>query len=153
MTFYTSNTDILEVEYEVKRISRGRYGFSGFLDFKTDLDDSVLVDVSLKRSQRREGPYRDTSMKAPNVTLSTAMNVYYKLMIMDTVAECCENAPVFKKRFEAPLTKRRVIINECEMSQDGMPLIMPDGFYLLRTSFFGDNFHAYLDTLILITNE
>ncbi|XP_075166952.1 uncharacterized protein LOC142239073 [Haematobia irritans] len=152
MTFFTSNSDILGMEYEIERIDRGRYGFSGFLDFKRDFDDNVLVEVTLQRSKDKSGPFKPMPMKIDNVTLSTAMNMFYKTMIMDAVAECCDNAPVFEGRFVAPLTKRRVQINKCEVSTDGLPDIMLEGYYKLRTTFFADDFSGYLDTLVYIEN-
>lgn len=152
VTTYSSNTDAFDMDIQVKRLGRGRFGFDGFVDIKIDLDDDVLIEGGLQRSKTKDGPYADMPFKIYNVTFTIGMNVFYKSLAMPTAQKCAENAPVFNT-FKAPLTKRLVIIDDCEFDVDTWPDIVMDGYYILRTSLYSTTFNAYWDTVAYVENN
>lgn len=66
-----------DLALNVMRIDRGRYGCSGFIEFKTDLhDNEVRVGVIVQRSFYRSGPYKILPMKVENETLPIIFYIY-----------------------------------------------------------------------------
>ncbi|XP_073848862.1 uncharacterized protein [Musca autumnalis] len=152
ITTFTSNPDCVEMNATVHRIDRGRYGYSGYLNFNSDMGEDILILVTVQRSIQKEGSFGYLPFLGYNVTLPVAMNLYYKPLLMKSVQQCCENAPVFEKSFTPPITKRNISINKCELSNEALPLIMLDGYYKLRTTFFGNDFYGYMEALAYVEN-
>ncbi|XP_061395980.1 uncharacterized protein LOC133331612 [Musca vetustissima] len=149
--YYTSNPEVADIKLNAQRIDRGRYGASGFIDLKIDLyEDDVRIQFLLQRSQFRSGPFTTMPMKIENETLSTAVNVFYRNMIMEEAQKCCENAPYFNDTFKPPLTKRLVTLNQCSVSLEKLPNYMMDGYYITRTSVYGRDWYGYLETLAYV---
>lgn len=152
VTTYSSNTDAFDLDIQVRRIGRGRFGFIGFIDIKIDLDDDVVIEGGLKRSKTKDGPYADMPYQIENVTLTMGMNIYYKSLVMPTVKKCVENAPVFDI-FKAPLTKRFINIDNCEFDVGSWPDIAMEGYYLVQTTLHSTKFTAYWDTIAYVENN
>ncbi|XP_061395981.1 uncharacterized protein LOC133331613 [Musca vetustissima] len=149
--YYASNPELADIELNVQRIDRGRYGCSGFIDFKVDInEEDVRLEFILQRSQFKSGPFTTMPMKIDNETLTTALNVFYKNIIMEDAQECCENAPYFNGTFKGPLTKRRVTLNQCSISSEKLPSYMMDGYYITRTSVYAKDWYGYLETLAYV---
>lgn len=96
VSYYTSDPNMADLALNARRIDRGPYGCSGFIEFKTDLhDNEVRVGVIVQRSLYRSGPYKILPMKVENETLPIIFNIFYKNIIMEDARKCCENCPFF----------------------------------------------------------
>lgn len=151
MGYFTSNASIADIELNAKRIDRGRYGCSGFIEAKVDIyDEDVRVELIVKRSAFRSGPYTTLPMKIDNETLPTVFNVFYKNVVMEDAQKCCENAPYFEGNYVGPLTKRRVVLNECTIDTEKLPSYMMEGYYITRTTVYAKDWYGYLETLVYV---
>ncbi|XP_061401026.1 uncharacterized protein LOC133336759 [Musca vetustissima] len=131
----TTDPDIADIAVKEKRIGRGLYAFSGFLDFKTDLDDSTVVDVRVYRSStEREQDYQLTPFVIDNETLTNFINFHYKAYIMPSIKECAPDAPQFEgdDEFEPPFSKMRIDVNDCDVPVDGFPNLLEYGLYKIE---------------------
>ncbi|XP_073846828.1 uncharacterized protein isoform X2 [Musca autumnalis] len=150
VTLTSSNLDVLDGDLKVIRISRGSFAISGHFDIKQDIDDSSLVEGVILRRTSATDEYRPFPFDITNQTFSEAMNKYYKPLVMDSVAECTTNAPVFDE-FESPLSKRYVKVDKCQLSTDNMPSHMPEGFYKILIKLHGAT-EACIETIFEIEN-
>lgn len=66
----------------------------------------------------------------------SALNTFYKDMLMDTLKECSD-MPVFEDKFVPPLEKKTYTLTKCQFSQDGFPNHLPEGFYKIVVSGYG----------------
>ncbi|XP_065368985.1 uncharacterized protein LOC135961413 [Calliphora vicina] len=149
MSSGSSNPDILDLKYEIVRLGRGKYGFSGFMDFKVDFYDDVKVGGTIERSRYRDGPYSMFPMGIQNESLSSVMNKYYKHILQPVAEKCCENAPIITNTFKEPLTKRNITINNCALSTDNLPNVIMEGYYRLRVTLTGPA-DIYVETISLV---
>ncbi|XP_073844951.1 uncharacterized protein [Musca autumnalis] len=128
----TTDPDIADIAVKEKRLGRGLYAFSGFLDFKKDLDDSTVVDVRVYRSStEREQDYQLTPFVIDNEILTNFINFHYKAYIMPTIKECAPAAPQFEgdEEFVAPFGKKRIDVTDCDVPVDGFPNLLEYGLY------------------------
>lgn len=135
---HNGDLSVMEFNLTVVKIKRGEYAMNGWLDIRQDMDDSLFLEMKFFTSQTG-GPnavWKKMSMEMRNSSLTTFMNKHYKTMVMESLKECTENAPVFDE-FEAPLTKRLIKINNCIFKSDNMPAQMAKGFYKLPWKFSG----------------
>ncbi|XP_075166706.1 uncharacterized protein LOC142238864 [Haematobia irritans] len=131
----SSNPAIADISVKEKRIRRGLYAFSGFLDFKTDLYDTSLIDVKVYRSStERDEDYQITPFVIENEILTNFINFHYKAYIMEAIKECAPSAPQYGGDYEfaAPFEKVRIDVNECGVPTDGFPNIMEYGLYKIE---------------------
>ncbi|KNC27325.1 hypothetical protein FF38_07242 [Lucilia cuprina] len=152
MTSGSSNTDILDLKYDIVRLGRGKYGFGGFMDFKVDFYDDVKIGGTIERSKYRAGPYSMFPMSIQNESFSSVMSKYYKHILQPVLEKCCDNAPIVKDKFEAPLTKRYVSLNNCALTTDNLPNVIMEGYYRLRLTFSGP-LNAYVETLSFVETK
>ncbi|XP_065368983.1 uncharacterized protein LOC135961412 [Calliphora vicina] len=152
LTSGTSDPDIVDLKLEIVRLGRGKYGFSGFMDIKVDLYDDLKIGGSIERSKYRNGPYSKFPMGVENEPLASAVNKFYTLILQPEAEKCCENAPIFKSKFVAPLEKRNVTINNCALSTDNLPNVIMEGYYRLRLTSSGP-VDVFVEALSLVENK
>lgn len=137
IVFTTTNPDIVEADLEVVRISRGVFGFSGFVNFKEDLEESVIVEANFYRDKYCDKQYEIQPYSVSNTTLPKAMENYYKSYLMDSLKDCATDAPIFED-FEPPLSSRCVVLDKCQISTENLPSHMDDGCYLVSVNMYGN---------------
>lgn len=152
LTSGTSNPDLFDLKYEIVRLGRGRYGFSGFMDVKMDLYDDVKVRGTIERSKYRTGPYTMFPMSIESEPLSDVLNKYYKHILQPVTEKCWQNAPIARGKFVEPVTKRYVKINNCVLSTDNLPNIIMEGYYRFRLTLSGP-FEVYVEALSLVETK
>ncbi|KAM7348632.1 uncharacterized protein ACRADG_007910 [Cochliomyia hominivorax] len=121
--------NILFVDLHVTRPSRGVYAVSGIVDIREDLTDQFLLGVSIYYSPTGNSEFIKTPFNIPECNVTTLYNKYYKEIVIDSVAQCSDQAPSSKDLFQAPLTKRTIEVNNCLISNENMPSKMRPGFY------------------------
>lgn len=132
-TGISSDPSVIDLSYKVDRISRGVYGISGYFNLSVDLDDETIINATLFRSNRINGPFIKTPM-AYIQPLSKAMNGIYKNSCMESMHKCVisGNAPYFEDTFEPPLTARSIVLDKCVFSTDNLPNNLAQGYYMFR---------------------
>ena len=48
---------------------------------------------------------------------------------MDSLAQCSENLPIFKDKWEPLFAKQKYSLNKCQISTDNFPSYLPKGTY------------------------
>ncbi|XP_073828208.1 uncharacterized protein isoform X2 [Musca autumnalis] len=130
METYSANESLLKFDLTIERVSRGVYAFTGDLIMTIDVneEDDSYIEACAARSHNGVSDYRMLPFKMPRQHLFTAMNTFYKEILMETLSEC-SNLPVFEDKFEPPLRKGVYTITKCQFSQDGFPNHVAEGFY------------------------
>ncbi|KAM7344646.1 uncharacterized protein ACRADG_011289 [Cochliomyia hominivorax] len=148
----TTNADLFEAELEIVRVARGIFGFSGYVNIKEDLDDSVIVEANFYRDKYCDEDYEIQPYSVSNTSLTSAMNDFYKPYVMDGLEECATDAPFFEE-FVAPLTKRCLVMNECKMSNENLPSHMDDGCYLVSINLYAQTAVATINVYAVVEKE
>ncbi|EDX02852.1 uncharacterized protein LOC6525924 [Drosophila yakuba] len=131
----TSNETVAGGETHLEREGRGEYTMSGYLYFNVDLPEEFEVEVSIYRSNDGGATYKIEPYSVPRTGLYTAMNTFYKDIIMSSAAKC-SNFPQFKDKLE-PVTAQKFTYNKCVLSVDGFPTYVSDGIYKFEIKSYG----------------
>lgn len=148
----TSNPDIIDVKFEIVRLGRWQYGYSGFIHFKVDLYDDIKITATMERSQYRAGPYTMFPMGMEYQKLSDVMNLYYKPLVQPEALKCWDNPPIVEGKFKPHLAKRYIKITNCTIPTDNMPNILMEGYYKARLLLSGP-VDVFSETLVLIETK
>lgn len=140
----------MDVDFSVERISRGQFGFSGFINIMEDLYDDTKVSGFIERSKFKSGPFMKMPMSLENLSLTETMNTFYKDIAMPSLQNCSINAPYFEDEFVAPLTIRKILMDKCNFMTDNLPSVMMEGYYRLTFNLHKDQMKAYVISLVLV---
>ncbi|XP_023302578.2 uncharacterized protein LOC111684597 [Lucilia cuprina] len=127
----TSNNNC-DMAWQISQPTRGTFAVTGFLDFKEDINtDNAKGWVNIYYSSNAIS-YMLTPFRIPPTVFTDGVNFLYKNYLMDSVKECCENPIDFEDKFVQPLTKRRMICENCLLPSDNFPSHMRMGFYKME---------------------
>ncbi|XP_017044436.1 uncharacterized protein LOC108090332 isoform X2 [Drosophila ficusphila] len=136
---FSSDLKLVKPEAKVVRMGRSEIGLSGSLDWNYDATDETTVEVIVFRSS--SGDKRDYKMlpwAAPKQPYYDYLNTYYKDLFMKDFASC-SNLPQFKHKFQPPWLKQKYYAEKCLVNGDGLPDLMPPGYYKLIFNCTGPN--------------
>lgn len=126
----STTPDILDTSLRKVRISRGVFGFSGFINMKQDFDtDLQTYEVQVYYSSNGIS-YALSPFRIPPTPMTKVMNKEYKLYAKDALDKCCTNAPQFD-RFVSPMTARNMICENCQLFTTNFPSVLRSGYYKL----------------------
>ncbi|XP_037955990.1 uncharacterized protein LOC119685705 [Teleopsis dalmanni] len=137
-----SGTEYIDSDIKVKRISRGRYGLNGFIDIKKDTTDKWIGNISILRSATGNNNYKPTPFEVPTDTVHNIMNGAYKRFFMNSVRNCTTNGVYFKGNFVPPITKRRILLNECNIRTEDWPYLS-SGVYKVVVRILGPQYISW----------
>ncbi|XP_073822223.1 uncharacterized protein isoform X2 [Musca autumnalis] len=124
----STTPDICEIYFRKDFISRGVYGYTGFIDVKRDIDtDSSFLEMNVYYSSNAL-TYTLTAFRIQSMTITKAMNNVYKLYLKDSYDQCCTNSPQFDS-FVSPMTTRYMLCEKCQLSLTNYPTALRPGFY------------------------
>lgn len=124
--------------WEVSQPARGIFAFSGFWDFKEDINtDKAKVRIDVYYSKNAI-TYTLTPFRIPPIVYTDCINIIYTQYLNETMSECCENGFDFEDKFVSPLTKRRMICKDCSIPSDNFPSHLRPGFYRLTAVSVGE---------------
>ncbi|XP_023302577.2 uncharacterized protein LOC111684596 [Lucilia cuprina] len=133
-----TSTNNCDMEFRISQPTRGIYAVSGFIEFKEDINtENATAWVHIYYSTNAIS-YTLTPFHISPTVLTNIMNFLYKNYLMDSVKECCENPIDFENKFVSPLTKRRLICENCLMKSDNFPSHLRVGFYKLEGKTAGE---------------
>ncbi|KAH8414328.1 hypothetical protein KR215_003317 [Drosophila sulfurigaster] len=125
----SSDESKVNASVHLNRISFSETVVSANAYWNCDADDDSTANVVILHSRSgRENDYSKTPYQIPNQSLKTFVDTYYHDMFYSNVANC-SNLPPY---FDVPPVKMRYTLNECPMTGDGFPYILPLGYYKLR---------------------
>ncbi|KAM7347108.1 uncharacterized protein ACRADG_006769 [Cochliomyia hominivorax] len=139
ITSKSSDTEKIQINLEIERVSRGVYAVSGEIKIFFDITEGDTNYITAKsfRSAQGDNDYKVLPFQMPSTHFLNVLNTHYKDILMDTLKDCSD-CPVFEKEFVPPLEKKVYTLNACQFSQDGLPNHLQDGFYRLLIIGTGD---------------
>ncbi|XP_017014790.2 uncharacterized protein [Drosophila takahashii] len=126
---YSSDDSLIKLDVKIERVARGVYGVTGRINWNYDTSDKTMVEATVSRSDSGdESDYKLLPWAIPPQSLYDHMNTYYKDVSMKNFKHC-SNVPQFVGKFQPPLPKMIYSGDKCVIDGDGLPDIMPPGFY------------------------
>ncbi|XP_037712139.1 uncharacterized protein LOC119548723 [Drosophila subpulchrella] len=123
----TDNAELAGGDTRVDRIGRGEYGLSGTLYANVDVPQDLEVDVTIYRSTDGGETYKLQPYSIPRQTVYSAVNNFYKKIIMPSVANC-SNLPQFADTLEF-MPAQVFKYEKCQVGTEGFPKYLADGWY------------------------
>ncbi|EDV55054.1 uncharacterized protein LOC6547082 [Drosophila erecta] len=125
----SSDESLIKLEANIVRIGRGQYGVSARVEWNYDVTERTMVDgVVYRSSTGDESDYKLIPWSIPKQSFYDYLNGFYKDMMMKNFASC-SNMPQFKGKFQPPWPKNTYFGNKCMIDGDGLPDMVPPGFY------------------------
>uniref|UniRef100_A0A1A9Z0E8 Uncharacterized protein n=1 Tax=Glossina pallidipes TaxID=7398 RepID=A0A1A9Z0E8_GLOPL len=134
ITYENQTPDKVDLEVKITQPSRGVTALTGWIDIKEDITDDAFIEIQLLYSKTGTGnSYSPTPFRLQKMNTSQFINWPYKEYLLDSLKGCAENyIDVGDAPFVAPVTKRRVSLNECVFGTEKMPTMMKNGFYKME---------------------
>ncbi|XP_075160448.1 uncharacterized protein LOC142233422 [Haematobia irritans] len=137
MDWNITTTDFIAMNFKVVQPSRGIFAFSGYFDLKEDMAiEKSLMQLKVYYSSN-DMHYQLTPFHHHEQTVLDYLNGPYTLYTMDTLKECCENAP-YADKFVTPLKKFTMKCEKCEFPTQNFPPAMRLGFYRVVLMFYNE---------------
>ncbi|EDV46247.1 uncharacterized protein LOC6549797 [Drosophila erecta] len=131
----TSNESVAGGETHLNREGRGEYSMSGNLYFNVDVPEEFEVMASIYRSNDGGATYKLEPYSVPRTGVYTAINTFYKDIVMSSAAKC-SNFPQFEGKLEH-VAAQKFTYDRCILSNDGFPTYVSDGIYKFEVKTFG----------------
>ncbi|EDW48433.1 GM21861 [Drosophila sechellia] len=123
----SSDDSLIKIEPSIVRLGRGKFGVSVLVEWNYDTTDETMVGKCIEGSGD-ESDYKLLPWAIPMQSFYDYLNTYYKDVIMKNFAPCC-NVPQFEDKFQPPWPKQTYIGDKCVIEGEGLPDIVPPGFY------------------------
>ncbi|EDX07649.1 uncharacterized protein LOC120284426 [Drosophila simulans] len=125
----SSDESLIKIEPSIVRLGRGKFGISVLAEWNYDTTEKTMVEaVVYCSSSGDESDYKLLPWAIPKQSFYDYLNTYYKDVIMKNFAPC-SNVPQFKGKFQPPWPKQTYIGDKCVIEGEGLPVIVPPGFY------------------------
>nr|NP_611314.2 uncharacterized protein Dmel_CG18538 [Drosophila melanogaster]AAF57717.2 uncharacterized protein Dmel_CG18538 [Drosophila melanogaster] len=135
---HSSDESLIKLDMKIERINRGVFGLTPRLSGTTiRLMKPWYVEANVLRSSTGDvSDYKLLPWAIPKQSLYEHLNTYYKDVSMKNFKHC-SNIPQFEGKFQPPLPKQTYFGNKCVIDGDGLPEIVPAGFYLIVIKCYG----------------
>ncbi|XP_033253670.1 uncharacterized protein LOC117193043 [Drosophila miranda] len=118
---YSTDESKLKVESKIDRLKRGE-------SFNL-LIQSPQVEASAYRSNSgAENDYKVLPWSIPKQPYYEYLNTYYKDVLINNLGHC-SNLPQFEGKFQPPWPKDNYLVDKCVIDGEGLPEVVPLGFY------------------------
>ncbi|XP_039483039.1 uncharacterized protein LOC120446235 [Drosophila santomea] len=135
----SSDESLMKIDVKIERINRRSYGLTAKVEWNYDTTEETMVEANVLRSYTGDAnDYKLLPWAIPKQSLYDHMNTYYKDVSMKNFKHC-SNVPQFEGQFQPPLPKKTYFGNKCVIDGDGLPEIVPSGFYKIILKCYGPN--------------
>uniref|UniRef100_A0A6P4EIW2 Uncharacterized protein LOC108041500 n=1 Tax=Drosophila rhopaloa TaxID=1041015 RepID=A0A6P4EIW2_DRORH len=135
----SSDVKLIKIEPKIERLGRGEFAVSGRIEWNFETTNETMVEAFVYRSQTgEESDYKGLPWTIPKQTLYEHMDTFYKDVSMKNFKHC-SNFPQFTEKFQPPLPKKIYVGDKCMIDGDGLPDIIPPGYYKVIVKGFGPN--------------
>ncbi|XP_022208861.1 uncharacterized protein LOC111065162 [Drosophila obscura] len=131
----SNNENIVKLDTRIERMGRSDFGLSGSLAISVPVPQDLEVEVLCFRSTDGGANYKLQPYSLPRQGIYEAMNSFYKDMIMESAANC-SNFPQFTEKLKV-IEAQTFKYEKCQVSTDGFPQYVPDGWYKLNFVTYG----------------
>ncbi|ALC42390.1 CG18538, partial [Drosophila busckii] len=132
----TSDASKLSLTTEVERLSRSEFAFTGTIEFNYDIDDTTTIEaVSYRSNTGNEDDYKLLPWKLQKQSAKEFFKGYYEQYIFKNLGHC-SNLPQLDNI--DPWPKNTYKFEHCVVTGEGMPELVPEGFYKVVFSVDGE---------------
>ncbi|XP_030558038.1 uncharacterized protein LOC115760710 [Drosophila novamexicana] len=125
----------VQVEAKIERIGRREYAYTGKMVVNYDMDDATMVEATIYRSYSgNEDDYKLLPFDIPKQTFKSIVESYYKDIIYKNLEHCSNLA---KPENAYPWPKGTYIFDKCTVTGDGLPEVLPEGYYKVNFEISG----------------
>ncbi|XP_026840750.1 uncharacterized protein LOC113565032 [Drosophila persimilis] len=136
---YSSDESQLKIESKVDRLKRGEFGVSCTVEWKYDVDETTMVEGTAYRSSSgAENDYKILPWSVPKLPLYEYLDTYYKDLLIPNLGHC-SNLPQVEGKFQPPWPKQIYHLDKCVFDGEGLPEVVPTGFYKIIFTVTGPN--------------
>ncbi|KAH8357755.1 hypothetical protein KR200_009573, partial [Drosophila serrata] len=138
VTGTTSDPNLMKIVTKIDRIGRGDFAVSGTIEWNYATDESTTIEaIAYRSSSGAEADYKLLPWSIPKQPFYEYLDNYYKDVIMKMFSHCT-NLPQFEGKFQPPWPSKTYVIDKCVLGDgDGLPEVVPPGFYKIVLSFSG----------------
>ncbi|XP_030558361.1 uncharacterized protein LOC115760926 [Drosophila novamexicana] len=123
----TTDASKVNVEAEVEPMGRDGFAFTAQLLINFDMDETTMVEVTAYRSSTgSKDDYKLLPFCIPKQAFQRFAESHYKDIIYTNLKQC-SNIP--KPENAYPWPKGTYIFDKCTVTGDGMPEVLPEGYY------------------------
>ncbi|KAH8357754.1 hypothetical protein KR200_003252, partial [Drosophila serrata] len=138
LTSYTSDPSKIKIVTKINRVRRGDYAISAKVEWKYAANALTMIEaIAYRSSSGAEADYKLLPWSIPKQPFYEYLDNYYKDVIMKMFSHCT-NLPQFEGKFQPPWPSKTYVIDKCVLGDgDGLPEVVPPGFYKIVLSFSG----------------
>ncbi|XP_064543537.1 uncharacterized protein LOC135432023 [Drosophila montana] len=146
----TTDASKMNLEADVERIGRDECVFTAKLLLNFDMDDTTMVEATAYRSYSgSEDDYKVLPFRVPKQTFKQFAQTHYKEIAYKNLKEC-SNIPEPENVY--PWPKGTYHFDNCTVTGDGMPEVVPVGYYKLVFTISGQVDFGFTNIGKVITN-
>ncbi|XP_022231757.1 uncharacterized protein LOC111080440 [Drosophila obscura] len=146
---HTSDESQLKIGANIDRLNRADFAVSATFDWNYDVDETTMVEGHAFRSfNGDESAYKLIPLSIPSTPFGNFIDTYYKDVFLTNVGYC-SNLPQFKDKFQLPWPRGHYHLTKCVFSGQGLPEVLPLGYYKIFFKITGDNQPTWGFTVIL----
>ncbi|XP_068144163.1 uncharacterized protein [Drosophila tropicalis] len=125
----STDENLLKMDLHLERKGRGEFGFTGTVYWNFDVDEKTMVEMLIYRSTTgSESDYKLTPWSIPKQNFVEYLDTFYKDIILKNFKDCSD-LPDFGDKYVPPFPQKNYTINACTVQGDGLPDVVPEGFY------------------------
>ncbi|EDW62195.1 uncharacterized protein [Drosophila virilis] len=145
----TTDASKINIEATVESMGRDGYAFTGKVLLNFDMDETTMVEATAYRSSTgSEEDYKLLPWSIPKQTFEKFANSHYKEIVYKNL-EHCSNIP--KPENVYPWPKGNYSFDRCTATGDGMPEIVPEGYYKVIFTISGEVEAGFTTIVKLVT--
>ncbi|KAH8331516.1 hypothetical protein KR074_004997, partial [Drosophila pseudoananassae] len=129
ITKTTTDPNYMDLNLKVERFGLGEFAFTGTYFTNIDMDDSVTVELRIYSCYSgNEADYKLTPYSIQPQKFIDYLNTFYKDLLMKNLGDCTD-LPKYEDGYVPPWPKDTFNFTRCTISGEGMPEVVPEGFY------------------------
>ncbi|XP_034480171.1 uncharacterized protein LOC117785979 [Drosophila innubila] len=132
----TSDSNKLDIDVRIKRMPRGEFAYDGHVNFNYDVGDDTMIECTAFRSvSGREEDYTALPWGIPKQIYTKFIKDFYQDLIFKNF-HSCSNLPTPDNVL--PFKRDNYSFVECVVNGDGLPDIVPQGYYKIVATVTGE---------------
>ncbi|KAH8272918.1 hypothetical protein KR018_009907, partial [Drosophila ironensis] len=125
----TTDASYLDLHIKIERFGLGEFGFSGTYFTNIIMDENVMIEMRIYSCYSgNEADYKLTPYTIAPQKFIDYINTFYKDMLMKNLGNCTD-LPRYPDGFVPPFPTGTYNFTRCQISGDGLPEVVPEGFY------------------------
>ncbi|KAH8320670.1 hypothetical protein KR067_006792, partial [Drosophila pandora] len=125
----TTDPNYMDLNLKIERFGLGEFAFTGTYFTTIEMDESVTVELRIYSCYSgNEADYKLTPYSIQPQKFIDYLNTFYRDLLMKNLGDCTD-LPKYKDGYVPPWPKGTFNFTRCQISGEGMPEVVPEGFY------------------------